>query len=63
MKRAPGFMQAFLIDGKAPEAGARLKQTAFAATLEHLAKPGSTISIAAMSAARSPPIWSASAAR
>ena len=33
-------MQAFLVDGKAPEAGARLKQSAFAATLEQLAQAG-----------------------
>ena len=26
-KTAPGFLQAFLVDGKAPEAGATLKQT------------------------------------
>src|SRR5450756_1518998 len=40
LETAPGFMQAFLVDGKAPEAGAKLKQTAFAATLEHLAQVG-----------------------
>jgi gamma-glutamyltranspeptidase/glutathione hydrolase len=40
MAQAVGFKEAFLIDGKAPEAGARLKQTAFAATLEHLAQAG-----------------------
>ena len=40
LETAPGFMQAFLVDGKAPEAGAKLKQTAFAATLEHLAQAG-----------------------
>ena len=40
LETAPGFMQAFLIDGKAPEAGTTLKQTAFAATLEHLARAG-----------------------
>lgn len=37
---APGFLNAFLIDGKTPEAGSTLKQTAFAATLDHLAKAG-----------------------
>jgi gamma-glutamyltranspeptidase/glutathione hydrolase len=40
MKDAIGFRQAFLIDGKAPEAGAKLKQTAFAATLDQLAQAG-----------------------
>ena len=40
MKDAAGFNEAFLIDGKPPEAGAALKQTAFAATLEQLAQAG-----------------------
>jgi len=40
MKDAAGFAGAFLVDGKAPEAGAKLKQTAFAATLDHLAQAG-----------------------
>src|SRR5664280_2369917 len=40
MKDAVGFRQAFLIDGKAPEASAKLKQTAFAATLDQLAQAG-----------------------
>jgi oxamate amidohydrolase len=40
MKEAVGFREAFLVDGKAPEAGARLKQKAFAATLEHLSQAG-----------------------
>ena len=40
MKDAAGFREAFLIDGKAPEAGARLKQSAFAATLEQLTYAG-----------------------
>jgi oxamate amidohydrolase len=40
LETVPGFLNAFLVDGKAPEAGARLKQTAFAATLEHLAQAG-----------------------
>ncbi len=40
LETAPGFMQAFLIDGQAPEAGARLKQAKFAATLEHLSHAG-----------------------
>ncbi len=40
LETAPGFLNAFLVDGKPPEAGAKLKQTAFAATLEHLAQAG-----------------------
>ena len=36
----PGFAETFLIDGKAPEEGARLRQSAFAATLEQLAHAG-----------------------
>jgi oxamate amidohydrolase len=40
LETAPGFMQAFLVDGNAPETGAKLKQTAFAATLEQLAQAG-----------------------
>ena len=36
----PGFAQAFLVDGKPPDAGATLKQTALAATLDHLAHAG-----------------------
>ncbi len=40
MNDAVGFKEAFLIDGKAPAVGARLKQTAFAATLEQLAQAG-----------------------
>ena len=40
MDKAAGFREAFLIDGKAPEVGARIKQTALAATLEHLASAG-----------------------
>ncbi len=40
LETAPGFLNTFLIDGKAPEVGATLKQTAFAATLEHLANAG-----------------------
>ena len=40
MDRAAGFKNTFLVDGKVPEAGARLKQTAFAATLEHLGHAG-----------------------
>ena len=40
MKEAAGFREAFLLDGKPPDVGARLKQSAFAATLEHLAHAG-----------------------
>ncbi len=40
MKEAVGFREAFLFDGKAPETGAKLKQSAFAATLEHLSHAG-----------------------
>ena len=62
-KDAPGFAATFLVDGKPPAEGATLKQAALAATLDQLAHAGSTISTAAMSGARSPPIWSASARR
>jgi gamma-glutamyltranspeptidase len=40
MNKAVGFKKAFLLDGKVPDVGARLKQTDFAATLEHLAHAG-----------------------
>jgi len=40
MDKAVGFKNAFLLDGKVPEVGARLKQAAFAATLEQLARAG-----------------------
>jgi gamma-glutamyltranspeptidase len=40
MKEAVGFKETFLIDGKAPEVGAKLKQSAFATTLDHLAHAG-----------------------
>ncbi len=40
LETAPGFLNTFLIDGKAPDAGARLKQPAFAATLDQLANAG-----------------------
>jgi len=40
LKDAPGFAKAFLIDGKPPEEGAQLKQSALAATLDHLANVG-----------------------
>ncbi len=64
LEKAPGFVKAFLLDGKAPEVGRhaqadRLRRHA-RASRQCRAR---TISIAAMSAARSPPTWSASAAR
>jgi oxamate amidohydrolase len=40
LKDVPGFAKAFLVDGKPPEAGSRLKQGKFADTLEHLAQAG-----------------------
>jgi len=40
MTEAAGFGDAFLVGGKVPETGARLKQTALAATLEQLAHAG-----------------------
>jgi gamma-glutamyltranspeptidase len=40
LKDVPGFAPTFLVDGKPPEAGARLRQTALAATLDHLAHAG-----------------------
>ena len=40
LKDVPGFAQAFLLDGKPPQQGDVLKQTAFAASLDHLAQAG-----------------------
>jgi gamma-glutamyltranspeptidase/glutathione hydrolase len=40
LKDMPGFAAQFLLDGKAPEIGAVLKQEALAATLEHLSYAG-----------------------
>jgi gamma-glutamyltranspeptidase len=40
VKDAPGFAATFLVDGKPPEAGKTMKQSAFAATLEQLAHAG-----------------------
>jgi gamma-glutamyltranspeptidase/glutathione hydrolase len=37
---APGFLNFFLLEGKQPEEGALLKQSALAATLDHLAHAG-----------------------
>src|SRR5206468_11826473 len=39
-KDAPGFASTFLIDGKPPDQGVTLRQTALAATLDHLAQAG-----------------------
>ena len=36
----PGFAATFLPDGKPPEAGTKLKQSALAFTLDHLAHTG-----------------------
>jgi gamma-glutamyltranspeptidase/glutathione hydrolase len=40
LKDVPGFAPTFLLEGKPPAAGAMLKQTALAATLDHLAHAG-----------------------
>jgi gamma-glutamyltranspeptidase len=40
LKDVPGFAAAFLVDGKPPNAGDRMKQAALAATLDHLANAG-----------------------
>src|SRR5262245_988630 len=40
MDKSVGFKKAFLLDGKPPDAGARLRQTEFAQTLDHLAHAG-----------------------
>jgi gamma-glutamyltranspeptidase/glutathione hydrolase len=40
LKDVPGFSETFLVEGKPPEEGAVLRQAAFAATLDHLAKSG-----------------------
>jgi gamma-glutamyltranspeptidase/glutathione hydrolase len=40
LKDVPGFAATFLPEGKPPQAGATLKQSAFAGTLEHLAHAG-----------------------
>jgi gamma-glutamyltranspeptidase/glutathione hydrolase len=40
LETAPGFLGTFLIDGKAPDVGATLKQEALAATLDQLARAG-----------------------
>jgi gamma-glutamyltranspeptidase/glutathione hydrolase len=40
LENAPGFRKAFLLDDKKPDVGARLKQSKFADTLDHLAGAG-----------------------
>jgi oxamate amidohydrolase len=40
MDKAVGFREAFLVDGKVPEVGAKLKQTKLAETLDHLVNTG-----------------------
>jgi gamma-glutamyltranspeptidase/glutathione hydrolase len=40
LKDVPGFAATFLLDGKPPAAGAVLRQSALAGTLEHLARAG-----------------------
>jgi gamma-glutamyltranspeptidase len=40
LKDVPGFAETFLVDGKPPQQGTTLKQTAFAATLDHLVNAG-----------------------
>ena len=40
LKNVPGFAETFLPDGKPPEAGTKLKQSALAFTLDHLARNG-----------------------
>ena len=40
MDKAAGFREAFLAGGRVPQVGAQIKQSAFAATLEHLAGAG-----------------------
>jgi gamma-glutamyltranspeptidase/glutathione hydrolase len=40
LKDMPGFAATFLVEGKPPEAGQRLRQAALAATLDHLAHAG-----------------------
>ncbi|QCK85835.1 gamma-glutamyltransferase [Phreatobacter aquaticus] len=40
LKDCPGFADTFLVDGKAPAAGTMMKQTALAASLDHLARTG-----------------------
>jgi len=40
LKDVPGFAEAFLVDGKPPDAGETLRQSALANTLDHLARAG-----------------------
>ena len=64
LKDVPGFAATFLLDGKPPEAGADAASRARSPPRSIISPmPGSTISIAATSGARSPPTSNASAAR
>ena len=64
LKDVPGFAATFLLDGKPPAAGTTLQADARSPPRSIISRmPGSTISIAATSGARSPPTWSGSAAR
>jgi gamma-glutamyltranspeptidase len=40
LEAVPGFAGTFLVDGKPPQSGATLRQTALAATLDHLGRAG-----------------------
>jgi gamma-glutamyltranspeptidase/glutathione hydrolase len=40
LQGVPGFAETFLVDGKPPAAGATLRQSALAATFDHLARAG-----------------------
>ena len=40
LEKLPGFAATFLVDGKAPEVGTKLRQPALAETLAHLARAG-----------------------
>ena len=40
LKNVPGFAETFLPDGKPPETGTKLRQSALALTLDHLAHNG-----------------------
>ena len=63
LKDVPGFAQTFLVDGKPPPPARRSSSRRSRRRSISSPMPGSTISIAAMSGARSPPISNASAAR
>ena len=63
LEKVPGFAATFLADGKPPDAGTCAPRRRWPPPSIISPRPGSAISTAAMSAARSPPIWSGSAAR